>query len=111
MEPIRTNDMEHTLVGPEGSDVEPLPARVEGDTTLSVWELDDLEKRQIAEGGRVGLVVLAFPPPPVSLGIAPPYCRRCGAPMSWSDMLATWVCPEEEPENDNGADPSPGDGR
>lgn len=40
-------------------------------TILSTWELDDDERRRIAEGGTVDLVVWGTGHPPVALAIGP----------------------------------------
>lgn len=99
MYPIRTAEMKHTLFGEEGSDIEPLPALVEGDyRTSTVWETSDEEREQLAEGAQVGLIVLAYPTPPVALMIAAPYCD-CGGRMQWNSRLRTYTCehfPEKE---------------
>lgn len=96
MWPIKTKDTTDTLVGPEGSGIEPLPVMVENDATTSIWELDDDERARLAAGGRIGLVVLAHPQPPVALAIASPYCNKCGELMRWDERLGIYLCAETE---------------
>lgn len=93
MIPIRTPDMTHTLFGEEGSDIEPLPALVEGDyRTTTIWGLNEDERAQVAEGARIGLIVLMHPTPPVALTVAFPHCEECGRRMDWEPRLKTFVC-------------------
>ncbi len=77
MKPIQTERSNTTFVGADGSDVLPLPARVENFPTergvsrmiSSTWALDAEERIAIAEGANIELTVYAWTIPPVGLAI------------------------------------------
>jgi hypothetical protein len=97
MEPIETPATTDLLIGPDGSEIEPLPVVRTGDgTCLSFWKPDMEDRRRIAEGGLIGLVVSADPQPPVGMAVAPPF--RGGVWMTWSERLGTYVRALDEEE-------------
>lgn len=100
MRPIVTTETTDTLVGPGGSDIQSLPvvAPLEDGSSLSFWLLDDDDRRRLAEGGLIGLAVLAHPQPPVKMAVLSPPCPRCGKSMKWSPDLETYTCSEEDEE-------------
>ena len=82
MNPIKTAESNFTYLGPT-LEISDLPCRTEGLDTFSVWELNDEERRMIAEGAHVRLGIHGVRPiPPLSIQIVPnvgPY-ERVAAP-------------------------------
>jgi hypothetical protein len=97
MNPIETPTTTDVLLGPEGSEIEPLPVKRDGDgTCLSYWKPSMEDRRRIAEGGLIGLIVGADPQPPVGLVVTPPWSKH--GTMTWSERLGTYVCVEDDQE-------------
>ena len=78
MNPIRHTLNTRTLGAPIGWDQDGLPVEPLGVTDLdmggvpgimSLWELDDIERRDIADGAHVFLSVVGTSMPPVCLGV------------------------------------------
>lgn len=95
MEPIKTPETNITYTA-EADEILDLPAVYEPSEVRisSTWELTELEREQIAEGGFIGLGVAAHQPPPAGLAVEPPFCPQCERRMEWSKEVRTFTCPE-----------------
>jgi hypothetical protein len=71
MKPVETESTNAVFKLPGGTDMNDLPlTRMpsdQGDCLVSVWELTDDERRVIAEGSRIELIVWGGAHPPVAL--------------------------------------------
>lgn len=70
MRPVKTVASNTIYRGPT-DDIGDLPCQRVNGEVRSVWELDDDERRLIAEGGRLELAIFGEPIPPVGLAVLP----------------------------------------
>lgn len=75
MKPIRLDVMDKVFVGPEGTDIAPLPVLVQDNTITSAWEPEAEERHAVAEGRPILLTVWGEMQPPVFISVAEAY--RC----------------------------------
>lgn len=71
MRPVRTGASNDVYRGPSPDVGDLWVQRVRPGEIRSVWELDDDERRLIADGGRIELAIFNEPIPPVSLIVLP----------------------------------------
>jgi hypothetical protein len=88
MKPIRHAGSNVLYKGPTPEIDDLWCERVEPGEIHTVWELADEERAAIAAGGRVVLMILSEPIPPVALGVlAPGSCT----PDDLPDVLPEWM--------------------
>lgn len=109
MEPVKTPESNHTFKAPDGyPEVKDLSVVLENDPedgtirNRSTWDLSELEREQIAEGGKVDFCIWGDHMHPVSLAVDAPFCH-CGERMAWNPEVRTFTCDH----SDHGEDPTP----
>jgi hypothetical protein len=79
MKPVTFQGANRLFRGPEGSDIQPLPAFDEGQGFIvSCWEPSPEDLAALAAGGRIWLVVLGNKHPPVQLQTVWPFAAAAG---------------------------------